>query len=176
MAEEVFSLDRKCTQDTMGQREHHWQSDSGAMTVWYKLFVKDFNLLKLCFFILTSYFLYGELRLFFVEKPSLTSEGKASLAPRHFPEIIICPINGYDKEKLEYHGYETSYRYAIDEFLPPEIMILIRYLFLIGVPTEKTFFGWQGKFGNMSVSDVETDISVLKNRRFVTTDQVLPHS
>ena len=49
----------------MGQREHHWQSDSGAMTVWYKLFVKDFNLLKLCFFILTSYFLYGELRLFF---------------------------------------------------------------------------------------------------------------
>ena len=43
----------------------------------------------------------------------------------------------------------------------------MKYIFLVGVPKEKTFFGWQGKFGNTSVSEVETDISALKNRRFV---------
>ena len=86
------------------------------MSVWYKMFLQDFKLMKIFFFLLTSYFLYGELQLFLIEKPSLTSEGTAALAPRNFPEILICPINGYDKEKLEFHGYETSFRYAIDEF------------------------------------------------------------
>ena len=48
----------------------------------------------------------------------------------------------------------------------------MKFLFLVGVPKEKTFFGWQGKFGNTSVSDVETDISVLKNRRLVFSQEM----
>ena len=88
-----------------------------AMSVFYKIFIKDFKLLKFLFFVLTSFFLYGELRLFFVEKPSFTSDGIATLAPINYPEILICKIDGYDKEQLKFHGYETSFRYATDEFL-----------------------------------------------------------
>ena len=87
------------------------------MSVLYKIFIKDFKLFKIFFFLLTAFFLYGELRLFLVEKPSLTSDGRAILAPINFPEILICKIDGYDKEQLTFHGYETSFRYAIDEFL-----------------------------------------------------------
>ena len=87
------------------------------MSVLHKIFIKDFKLLKFGFFLLTSFFLYGELLLFFVEKPSLTSDGRAKLASMNFPEILICKIDGYDKEQLGFHGYGTGFRYAIDEFL-----------------------------------------------------------
>ena len=87
------------------------------MSVLYKIFLKDFKLLKCCFVLLTSFFLYGEFRRFLVEKPSLTSDGRASLAPENFPEILICKLDGYDRKQLKFHGYETSFQYAIDEFL-----------------------------------------------------------
>ena len=54
--------------------------------------------------------------MFLVEKPSLTSDGRAILAPINFPEILICKIDGYDKEQLGFHGYGTGFRYAKDEF------------------------------------------------------------
>ena len=94
------------------------------MSVLHKIFIKDFKLLKFGFFLLTSFFLYGELLLFFVEKPSLTSDGRATLAPINFPEILICKIDGYDKKQLTFHGYENSFRYAIDEFLKIKITLI----------------------------------------------------
>ena len=44
---------------------------------------------------------------------------------------------------------------------------------LAGVPLKKTFFGWQGKFG-LSLKDVETDISALKNKRSVSATNHKP--
>ena len=138
------------------------------MSVLHKIFIKDFKLLKCFFFFLTFFFLYGEIRLFFVEKPSLTSVGRSTLAPEHFPEILICKIEGYDKEQLNFHGYETSFRYAIDEFL--YLLTLFTYLlynktFSLGVPFNRTFVGWIGKNGNFTVKDVEDDVSAIKNIR-----------
>ena len=89
-----------CTKEgTQSQKQtiQTWFSCQLAMSVLHKIFIKDFKLLKFCFFLLTSFFLYGEFRLFFVEKPSLTSDGRAKLASMNFPEILICKIDGYDK-------------------------------------------------------------------------------
>ena len=94
-----------------------WLSWHRAMSVLYKIFIKDFKIIKFCFFLLTSFFLYGEFRQFLIEKPSLTSDARTNLAPNHFPDVLICKIEGYDKKQLKFHGYETSYQYAIDEFL-----------------------------------------------------------
>ena len=57
------------------------------MSVWYEIFVKDFKWLKLCFFLLTSFLLLGEFQLFFIDKPSLRSEGIEDLTTTNeYPE------------------------------------------------------------------------------------------
>ena len=40
--------------------------------------------------------------LFFVERPTLTSDAKVALAPINFPEVLLCKIDGYDKERVYY--------------------------------------------------------------------------
>ena len=121
-------------------------------TRWFKVLVKDFKLLKFFFILFTAYLLYGELKLFVIEKPTLTSLEKIDLSAEHFPEILICPRHGYDEEMLERHGYATSFHYST------------------GVPvddnrTDLIFRGWRGKTleQNYSVRDVMDAISVMKN-------------
>ena len=86
------------------------------MSVLHKIFIKDFKLLKFGFFLLTSFFLYGELLLFFVERPTLTSDAKKALAPINFPEILICKIDGYDKGRVNHFFLGKS---SDSEFLRP---------------------------------------------------------
>ena len=108
-----------CTKEgTQSQKQtiQTWFSCQLAMSVLHKIFIKDFKLLKFCFFLLTSFFLYGEFRLFFVEKPSLTSDGRATLAPINFPEILICKIDGYDKGRVNHFFLGKS---SDSEFLRP---------------------------------------------------------
>lgn len=116
------------------------------MSVWYEIFFKDFKWLKLCFFLLTSYFLFGEFQLFYIEKPSLRSQGIEDLAAKNFPEIIVCPKQGYDEKKLAFHGFTNGYQYTI------------------GVSGKKK--GWRGTQGNFTVKQVDQDIYSVKNTRF----------
>ena len=140
------------------------------MSVLYKIFLKDFKIIKFCFFLLTSFFLYGEFRQFLIEKPSLTSDARTTLAPNHFPDVLICKIEGYDKKQLKFHGYETSYQYAIDEFLRYTInyinfILSVNKICSLGVPSKRTFFGWRGENGNFTVQEVEEDVSAIKTIR-----------
>ena len=118
-----------------------------TMSSWYEIVFKDFKWLKLLFFLLTSFFLLGEFQLFFIDKPSLTSEGKEDLAARNFPEILVCRIQGYDDQKLAFHNYTNGYQYTI------------------GVSGGKK--GWRGSSGNFTAKEVYQDIYSFKNIRFV---------
>ena len=80
----------------------------------YIVFVfKDFKLIKFCFAVITIYLLYDELRIFFIEKPTLSSTTKSRLRPGNYPDIIICPVPGYDQAAIQRLGYESSYYYSM---------------------------------------------------------------
>ena len=73
---------------------------------WFHLWIK-FKLLKFCFILVTSYFLYQELVLFLATKPTLISISKSRIQPRHFPAILVCPTSG--------EGPLNSPLYVMDE-------------------------------------------------------------
>ena len=62
----------------------------------YNLWLR-FRFLKFSFFLVTAYFLYQELVLF-LSKPTFISISKYEIQPSNFPDILICPLAGFDQE------------------------------------------------------------------------------
>ena len=79
---------------------------------YFTLILKDYRPLKLIFFILTSYLLIDELRIFLYVKPTLTSVSQTNLTPHNFPEILLCPLPSYNQSALSEVGYADSYWYS----------------------------------------------------------------
>lgn len=80
----------------------------------YLIFIlRDYKIIKVCFTILTMYMLYDELYIFFIIKPTLSSVSKSQLRPHNYPDIIICPVPGFDQNAIARLGYDSSYYYSM---------------------------------------------------------------
>ena len=53
------------------------------------------------------------LYIFFIIKPTLSSVSKSQLKPLNYPDIIICPVPGFDQNAIARLGYESSYYYSM---------------------------------------------------------------
>ena len=107
---------------------------------------KDHRILKLSFVLLTMYFLFGELVLFFSTKPTLTTQLQTKLQSKHSPEALICSSPAFDQEELSSLGYEHSHDY------------------ILGVIDGDLLRGWSGReAGNQSMENILHRISVIKS-------------
>ena len=80
----------------------------------YLIFIlSDYKIIKACFALLTVLGLYDELYIFFISKPTLSSVSKSKLRPHNYPDIIICPVPGFDQNALARLGYDSSYYYSM---------------------------------------------------------------
>lgn len=108
----------------------------------YIIFIlRDYKLVKICFAVITIYLLYDELRIFLIEKPTLSSVTKSRLRPRNYPDIIICPVPGFDQAAIERLGYESSYYYSMGSIAG----------------------GYTGWFGNQTLNQQTKDFFVFKS-------------
>ena len=111
----------------------------------YHLWLR-FRFLKFSFFLITSYFLYQELVLF-LSKPTFISISKYKIQPENFPDILICPLSGFDQEELRRLGYSESFAYTM------------------GSVKDKKALGWGGTDPGLNVKDIIQRISVLKTTK-----------
>ena len=64
----------------------------------HRLVVKDYNILKIVFTILTSYLIFDTFYTWLVRQPTYTSLEKRPITGDDFPDIMICPQPSVDKE------------------------------------------------------------------------------
>ena len=64
----------------------------------HRLVVKDYNILKIVFTILTSYMIFDTFYTWLVRQPTYTSLEKRPITGDDFPDIMICPQPSVDKE------------------------------------------------------------------------------
>ena len=79
----------------------------------YKLFLKDYNLLKFIFLGIAFYLILKALYIFVIVKPTYTSNAKRNLGPEDFPEIILCPDQPIDLDAAKARGYSGMYEYFL---------------------------------------------------------------
>ena len=108
----------------------------------YNLWLR-FRFLKFSFFLVTAYFLYQELVLF-LSKPTFISISKYEIQPSNFPDILICPLAGFDQEELRRLGYSESFAYSM------------------GSLKDKKALGWGGTDPSLNMSDIIQRVSVIK--------------
>ena len=104
--------------------------------------------IKIGFILLTSYLLLEEFYIFFIVRPTLTTQTKSRITPHDFPEIIICPIPSFAQEELLSVGYENSYKYAI------------------GITEEdhnEIIRGWTGNQSQLNVKEVKKKVSIIQD-------------
>ena len=104
--------------------------------------------IKIGFVLLTSYLLLEEFYIFFIVRPTLTTQTKSRITPLDFPEIIICPIPSFSQEELLSVGYENSYKYAI------------------GITEEahdEIIRGWTGNQSQLNVKEVKKKVSIIQD-------------
>ena len=102
-----------------------------------------FRFLKFSFFLITSYFLYKEIVLY-LSKPTFISISKLKIQPRNFPDILICPLPGFDQAELRRLGYASSFYYSI------------------GFLKENKSLGWSGSDSSLNMKEILQRISVMK--------------
>ena len=124
-------------------------SDSKAMVItflvkycFYNLWLR-FRFLKFSFILITSYFLYQEIVLF-LSKPTFISISKYKIQPSNFPDMLICPLSGFDQAELRRLGYENSFYYSI------------------GFMRDDKALGWSGTDPSLNGKDIIQRISVMK--------------
>ena len=83
------------------------------MNKYLAFIIRDYKIIKISFAIITILLLYDELNIFFIKKPTLSSVSKSQLRPQNFPDIIICPVPGFDQRAIERLGYNSSYSYSM---------------------------------------------------------------
>ena len=84
-----------------------------AMTNHLSFLWKDYRILKFCFMVLTSYLFMVELQVFLINKPTLTSVSQKDISPEIFPDILICPDQGFEIDELNRLGYQYSFFYSL---------------------------------------------------------------
>ena len=98
--------------------------------------------LNILTFIFIAYLTMKELENFF-EKPTLVTNLRKKIEPRHFPVITVCPIPSINRSGLDYHGYKNIYAFALGRYFKNNNKI-----------------GWLGIHNN--TDDIMEDISILR--------------
>ena len=80
------------------------------MNVYISVLFKDHRILKIIFVFLTFYLLIEDIILFLIIKPTLTSGTQRRIGPQDFPDILVCPEEGFDLNTLIEFGYSNSVR------------------------------------------------------------------
>ena len=84
-------------------------------------------LLKLICSLVAAWFIYDELRIFFIDRPTSNSDEITRIGSEIFPDILICPILPLDLAQLATRGYLHYFGYYLGLDLP-----------------QTTFIGWGG--------------------------------
>ena len=108
---------------------------------------RDYGIFKIIFSVACILLLYEQLYTYLVLKPTLTQSGRRDLGVDDFPVMTFCPIKHVDMTKLSFYGYEdlTGYKLGVQ------------------MNGSRKSFGWSGKNGNASQTEVIRDISLLKS-------------
>ena len=115
--------------------------------------------LKLFCFLLSLWLLYGELFLFFVEKPTQSSEKKIKIDKISFPAISVCLVDGLDTQYLEGNGYGIGNVVAHDYFVG-------NFLSFRNI-TKVPFFGWSGVM-DMDPMEMMNRAMLVQNRSIIS--------
>ena len=105
---------------------------------------RKYRILKICFVGLTTYLLVNEMKVFLIDKPTLTSRTQTKMYPEIFPEILICPEQAFDLDSLLKLGYYASYYYG-HGYLPNNLVT------------------WLGNQTIMNVTEVADKVSSIKS-------------
>ena len=92
--------------------------------------------------VLASYLLTDEF-VNFSSKPTYSSITMEKLKPKNFPVITVCPVPGFDLEKLLKYGYKSIHQFQMGEI-------------------ERETKGWSGNCSSL-VEDVVQDIALYKS-------------
>ena len=113
---------------------------------WMKSFniLSDFRLLKFCVILLTCWLILEELWLCLHTRPTLLSVSKARLEASHLPDVLVCPLPGFDVAQLQQLGYNQTYQYTF------------------GLSKEGNLIGWTGNETEGSIKEIAKKISVMK--------------
>ena len=117
----------------------------------YTLLVKDYNILKIVFSILTSYFIFDTFYTWLVRQPTYTSLEKRSITGDDFPDIMVCPQPTIDKNVLQSKGYPGNDAYFKGLIKPSAVR-----------EENKSEVTWAGN-GSEDILKVYHDISNLKS-------------
>ena len=118
---------------------------SRAMDTPKKFFFREHRILKICFMALTTYLLINEMRVFLIDKPTLTSRTQTKMYPEIFPDILICPEQAFDLDSLLKLGYKHNYNYGH------------------GYLSEYELLTWLGNQTVMSITEVADKVSSIKS-------------
>ena len=86
------------------------------------------NLFKILCFLVFVDWLYEELKLLLVTRPTQISEKQIKKRSSDVPDIFLCLNKGYDINALRDHGYSSQAAYGVG----------------IGFLNNKAFVGWSG--------------------------------
>ena len=86
-------------------------------------FVKEKYFWKLLCFCCTALLVHQILVDFLFVKPTGSTVERVKLSEDMFPDIIVCKDEGFNKEKLRGHGYDTVFGYATGGVHPHETLV-----------------------------------------------------
>ena len=93
---------------------------------------------------LSVYLLFDDF-LYFISKPTYSSNSNAMLQPKNLPDVYLCPEPAFDLDQLIRHGYRSSYEY------------------ILGNIKDSKLRGWRGNSSSASVENVLDDVTVIKS-------------
>ena len=67
---------------------------------------------KCLIMVLILYLFVLELQNYFT-KPTHVSKYEIPMSSNHFPIITVCPYPSFNTTELQFHGYESSFKYAL---------------------------------------------------------------
>ena len=92
--------------------------------------------------VLTGLLIFEEIKLY-VSVPIHTTKYQKVFSPENIPDVVVCPVPGYNVSMLHHHGYTASNN------------------FFFGEIENTNHRGWTGNGTNTTVTDMVKDISVM---------------
>lgn len=74
---------------------------------------RDHRPIKAICVAISAYFLYHELNLFFIVRPTSNSDEITHLSHHLLPDISICPVPAFDMDQLQSAGYPDIFHYYL---------------------------------------------------------------
>ena len=118
----------------------------------YKFLCNDFGILKLLMTMIFLYLVADEIYVCLVERPTLTRNVKEDLSKEDFPSLTLCPGPSVKDNEVISRGYNDIWDYKTGT----------KYSWnssWVGVDV----IGWNGKNKSETISEVSSEISVLKS-------------